>query len=86
LLVNIEDFTDFSVKILVYALIRTTDWVESRKVQDDIMLEIMKIIEAHGAECPFPTTIMQIPNEVKFRQLEAGDLHIAPLGRHPSES
>lgn len=54
LLAHFTEFGPFSLKINVYAFTRSTDWKTYREVQQDVLLKIIHIIEAHGAHIALP--------------------------------
>lgn len=57
LMVNWVAFGEYSLDIDVYTFTKTTNWKLYRKIQQDVFLKIMKIVEKHGAEVAFPTRI-----------------------------
>ncbi len=60
LIVNFNAFADSSLEFFVYAFTRTTNWVEFHGVKERILLEIVKIVEGHGAEFAFPTQTLHV--------------------------
>ena len=60
IIVNLDRFSSSSLDFFIYVLTRTTDWVKYHQVKQDVMLRVLEIIEAHGAECPFPTTTVEL--------------------------
>ncbi|MDR1648011.1 MAG: mechanosensitive ion channel family protein [Zoogloeaceae bacterium] len=57
LIVNLVQFNEFSLDILIYTFTRTTVWVKYHAVKQDILLKIAAIIAQHGAEIAYPTRI-----------------------------
>ncbi|MDR3352006.1 MAG: mechanosensitive ion channel family protein [Zoogloeaceae bacterium] len=57
LIVNFNQFNDFSLDILVYTFTRTTVWVDFHEIKQDVLLRIADIIERHGAEIAYPTRV-----------------------------
>ena len=55
LIVNLLQFSESSVDIMVYTFTRTTVWVDFHEIKQDVLLKIADIIERHGAEIAFPT-------------------------------
>ncbi len=55
LIVNFNAFAPSSLEFMVYAFTKTTNWVEFHKVKEAVLLQIIDIIEGHGAEFAFPT-------------------------------
>lgn len=62
LLVNIDSFKESSINLLIYALIKVTAWPEFRKVQDEIMLQALTIMQRHGAQSAFPSITTLLKN------------------------
>jgi MscS family membrane protein len=60
LIVNLNQFGDSSVNLLVYTFTKTTIWVKFHEVKQDVLLRIAEIIEQHGAEIAFPTTTLHV--------------------------
>ena len=68
LIVNFNEFAASSLNFFIYTYTRTTDWIKYHAVKEDVLLKIIDIIEAHGAECAFPTTTVHVPDGVMVRQ------------------
>lgn len=64
LIVNFDEFAASSLNFFIYTFTKTTNWIEFHKVKQDVMLKIIDVIDAHDAECAFPTTTMHIPDGV----------------------
>ncbi len=47
-------FGNSSINFQVYTFTKVTNWVRFQGIQDEVMFEIGKIIEKHGAEIAFP--------------------------------
>ncbi len=60
LIVNFNAFAASSMDFFVYTFTKTTDWVKFHGIKEKILLEIVKIIESHGAEFAFPTSTIHI--------------------------
>jgi MscS family membrane protein len=60
LIVNLNQFADSSVNLMVYTFTKTTIWVKYHEVKQDVLLKIAEIIEQHGAEIAFPTTTLHV--------------------------
>lgn len=56
LFVHFLAFGPYSLDIEVYCYTKTIDWGEWRSVQQSIFLDIIQLIESHGAEIAFPTS------------------------------
>ena len=63
LIVNFNAFAASSMDFFVYTFTRTTDWVAFHGIKERILLEIVSIIESHGAEFAFPTSTVHISPE-----------------------
>ncbi|MFW2373220.1 MAG: mechanosensitive ion channel family protein [Gammaproteobacteria bacterium] len=60
LIVNFNSFAASSIDFFVYTFTRTTAWVEFHEIKQDVLLKIMDIINAHGAEVAFPTSTLHV--------------------------
>ena len=60
LIVNFVSFGASSLDFFVYAFTRTTVWVEFHAVKQDVLLKILGIIHAQGADVAFPTRTVQL--------------------------
>ena len=63
LIVNFDRFAPSSIDFFIYTFTHTTEWILYHKIKQDVFLKIIEIIEAHGAECAFPTSTIHIANE-----------------------
>jgi MscS family membrane protein len=64
LMVNFVSFGPSSLDFFIYTFTRTTDWVTYHGVKQDVLLQMLSIIERHGAEVAFPTrTLVMRPEE-----------------------
>ncbi|MCD4688180.1 MAG: mechanosensitive ion channel family protein [Desulfuromonadaceae bacterium] len=61
-LVNFTEFNASSLDILVYCFTRTTVWGEYLDAREDVCLQIMDILEAHGVEIAFPSRSIYLRN------------------------
>jgi MscS family membrane protein len=60
LIVNLNRFGASSVDFFVYTFTRTTNWVRFHEIKQDVLLRIIDIIEAQGAEVAFPTQTLHL--------------------------
>ncbi|MBL6690987.1 MAG: mechanosensitive ion channel family protein [Pseudomonadales bacterium] len=60
LIVNFNAFAASSMEFFVYAFTKTTNWVEFHKIKESILLDIVDIVEGHGAEFAFPTQTVHL--------------------------
>ncbi len=65
LIVNFNEFAPSSLDFFIYTFTKTTNWIEFHEVKQDVLLKIIGIVEAHGAECAFPTSTIHIPQEIQ---------------------
>lgn len=63
MLVDWLTFGPSSLDIEVYTFLKTTNWKEYRRVQQDVFLKIAEIVDSHGAEIAFPTQTLHIQKE-----------------------
>jgi MscS family membrane protein len=61
--VSFVEFGPSACDILVYTFTRTTQWVPFQKIQQDVLLKIAQIIEAHGAQIAYPTRTVHLHTE-----------------------
>ncbi|MFK7731936.1 MAG: mechanosensitive ion channel family protein [Pseudomonadales bacterium] len=62
LIVNFVSFGPSSLDFFVYAFTRTVVWVDYHAIKEEILLKILEIIHANGADVAFPTRTLQIEN------------------------
>ena len=60
LMVNFNRFAPSSLDFFIYTFTKTTNWAEYHRIKQDVMLKILEIIDANGAECAFPTSTLHI--------------------------
>lgn len=60
LIVNFVSFGPSSLDFFVYTFTRTTDWVTYHRIKQDVLLKILEIIHANGADVAFPTRTVQM--------------------------
>ena len=58
-MVNIEEFGEFGIDIMIYCFTVTRKWDEYYEVKQDVLCEIEKIIESHGAQIALPRGDLQ---------------------------
>ena len=63
LIVNLNTFAPSSLEFFIYTFTRTVNWVEFHQIKEKILLEVLAIIERHGAEVAFPTSTLHIQHE-----------------------
>lgn len=67
LMVYFNAFNASSVDFFVYCFTHTVVWTEFHRIKQDVLLEISKIITAHGAEIAFPTRTLHVPEGVSLQ-------------------
>ena len=60
LIVNFVSFGASSLDFFVYTFTRTTAWVEFHAIKQDVLLKILEIIHANGADVAFPTRTLHV--------------------------
>lgn len=66
IIVNLLQCGPSSLDYFISAFTITIDYEEFHRVQQEILLKILQIIKQYGAECAYPTTVVQLPQEIKF--------------------
>lgn len=66
--VNLVEFAASSLNILVYTYTKTTQRVKFQEIQQDVFLKIIDIIDAHEAQCAFPTSTVYTPDLISLNQ------------------
>jgi len=64
LMVNFNAFSDSSLDFFVYTFTRTTDWIKYHQIKQQVLLSILAIIAEQGADIAYPTSTLNIPNEI----------------------
>ncbi len=66
LIVNFDKFAASSMDFFIYTFTRTTNWIHFHEVKQDVLLKVMDIVVAHGAEVAFPTSTLHVPDGVRI--------------------
>jgi MscS family membrane protein len=61
MIVNANAFAPSSIDFFIYTFTRTTNWVRYHEIKQDVLLKILDIVSANGAEMAFPTTTVHVP-------------------------
>lgn len=69
LIVNFVSFGPSSLDFFVYAFTRTVVWVDYHAIKEEILLKILEIIHANGADVAFPTRTLHVEQIVPEQQL-----------------
>ena len=56
LIVNFDAFAACSLDFFIYTFTKTTDWIEYHHIKQNVLVNILRIVEEHGAEVAFPTS------------------------------
>ncbi len=59
LIVNFNAYAESSLDFFVYTFTKTTDWVRFHGIKQDVMLRIIEIVHACGADFAFPTRTIE---------------------------
>lgn len=60
MIVNFNSFAPSSLDFFVYTFTRTTNWIKFHEIKQDVLLNILQIIERHGAQVAFPTSTLHV--------------------------
>ncbi|MCH9634800.1 MAG: hypothetical protein S4CHLAM7_15620 [Chlamydiae bacterium] len=64
LLVDFNEYGPSSLNILIYTFTKTKIWKHWLDIQQEILLNVGRIIRSHGAEIAYPTTTIDLPKEL----------------------
>ncbi|MCU7836970.1 MAG: mechanosensitive ion channel family protein [gamma proteobacterium symbiont of Taylorina sp.] len=64
LMVNFNQFAPSSLDFFIYTFTKTTNWVKYHQIKQDVLFQIMKIVEMHGAEVAFPTSTLHLNGNI----------------------
>lgn len=62
-LVYFNAFADSSLNIMVYCFTKTTNWAKWLGVQQDVYLQIIDIVQKHGADFAFPSQTVYLQKQ-----------------------
>jgi len=66
LIVNFNSYASSSLEFFIYTFTKTTNWIRFHEVKQDVLLKIVEIVHAHGADFAFPTTTLDGLDELHF--------------------
>ena len=72
LIVNFDEFAPSSLNFFIYTFTHTVEWIYFHEVKQDVLLKIIDIIEAHGAECAYPTSTLHLPEAITLDERRPG--------------
>ena len=58
-------FADSSLNVMVYCFTKTTQWAKWLQVQQDVYLQIIDIVQKHGADFAYPTQTLYVQKPVQ---------------------
>lgn len=62
LIVNFDRFGPSSLDFFIYTFTKTTDWIQFHAIKQDVLLRIIRIVHANGADVAFPTRTLVLEN------------------------
>jgi len=76
MIVNFNTFAPSSLDFFIYTFTKTTQWVHYHEVKQDVLLKVIDIIAAHGAEIAFPTSTVHLPDPITLHEKEKAELRV----------
>ncbi|MEK9543851.1 MAG: mechanosensitive ion channel domain-containing protein, partial [Luminiphilus sp.] len=73
LIVNFVSCGPSSLDFFVYTFTKTTDWVTFHAIKQDVLLQVLGIIESHGAEVAFPTRTVLLGGDPALPMADAAE-------------
>lgn len=73
LIVNLNQFSESSVDLMVYTFTKTTVWVKFHEVKQDVLLRIADIVEQHDAKLALPTTVLHADSLLGLSEPQAAN-------------
>lgn len=67
LMVHFVNFGPSSLDIDIYCFTKTTIWALWRDIQQEIFLNVLSIVEKHGAQVAFPTSTFHVPDGLAIK-------------------
>ncbi|WP_456270089.1 mechanosensitive ion channel family protein [Kushneria sp. AK178] len=64
--VNFNQYGDYSLNLMIYALSSVTDWQRYNETRQRILLKVRDIIDHHGAELALPASRVYVPDEIRL--------------------
>lgn len=68
LIVNFNAFGTSSLDFFIYAFTRTINWIEFHEVKQKVLLAVLGIVKDHNADIAYPTSTLNIPDEIQIGQ------------------
>jgi MscS family membrane protein len=63
MIVNVNEFAASSIDFFIYTFTKTTNWIQFHEIKQDVMVKVIEIVEANGAEFAFPTQTLHMKHE-----------------------
>lgn len=60
ILVYFDAFAESSLNVMVYCFTKTTKWAEWLGIQQDVYLQLIDIVQKHGADFAYPTQTLYV--------------------------
>ena len=73
LIVNFVSCGPSSLDFFIYTFTKTTDWVTFHAIKQDVLLQVLSIIESHGAEVAFPTRTVLLGGDPALPMADAAE-------------
>ena len=70
LIVAFDKFSPSSMDFFIYTFTKTTEWIKYHAVKEDVLLKVIDIVSAHGAEVAFPTSTIHVPEALRIAREE----------------
>ncbi len=70
LIVAFNKYGDYSVDFMIYTFTKTIAWVDYHDIKQKILLQIKKIVHAHGADFAFPTQQLYVKQQAEMPVVE----------------
>lgn len=70
MIVNFNAFASSSLDFFVYTFTKTTEWIKYHEIKQDVLMKILGIVRAHGAQCAFPTSTIHVPDGIALQSLD----------------
>lgn len=71
IIVNFNSFAPSSLDFFIYTFTKTTDWLKYHEIKQRVLLQVLDIIDQHGAECAYPTSTLKVPEQIGITQAQA---------------
>ncbi|MGB2272576.1 MAG: mechanosensitive ion channel family protein, partial [Pseudomonadales bacterium] len=60
LMVNVNAFGESSLDFFIYCFTKTVNWQHFHVVKQDVLVNILNIVEKHGADVAYPTQVISL--------------------------